>query len=813
MAIVLVGAGARAAVVDKGTIGCGITRTETLIATDTHQFGFDAAAGDRVLVAAAGAGFQPSITLTGPGGSVALDGSLADCFGVCVSDTLAAGAHLIHVNSATGTYNITLEATTGSLDGVLCAGTQPLGCGQTRSGVADGATFDVLADADAYTFDATGGEGVSISVWPTNGSLPNLVMSLFDPDGQPLMLDNLSNFLDGEVCGIGVCTLENFVLSQPGPYTLILWDYQLNQIGDYNVTLEATTGSLNGAACLGLPLTCGQTRSGALEGAFIDVLGDTDTFTFDAVGDEAAAVTVWGSTGIVPNLVMRVFDPNGQPLQLNNLDDFIEGPTCGSGVCASESFMPGASGTYTVLAWDFQNNQTGSYDITLEATTGTLNASACTSATALACGVTLSGALDGANFDLRGDTDTFTFDAIGGEAVAVTVWPSAGLSPNPVLTLFDPNGQELVLDNLTGFFEGERCGSGVCASGIFTPGADGTYTALVWDFEHNQLGDYNITLEALTESLDGLSNRPPSPICGTPPLLCGDSLLDQIDEVADANTFNFEAEGGEEVAIRTQPLTGSLVDPVIGLFGPTGEIILNDPNGVPVANSCAGQCFSTPLPADGVYTVLAWDLGLTETGQYSSLFNGCTLPIDPMDTYLRVSPPDTAGDAAPISLASRGIAPGEVIALRRVGDFVDTTGGPDTSTELCGIFSASDTLDVQSALNRVTDALDPPDGMVCFTAPTASASLPTNVPEDFVISEPGASHSEVKLVTVPDLATHLFMAVPDEAYADNMDPDSDLGVSVIPEPPIPALFWTGAAAISALAAHRRQASRRARFRP
>ena len=80
----------------------------------------------------------------------------------------------------------------------------------------------------------------------------------------------------------------------------------------------------------------------------------------------------------------------------------------------------------------------------------------------------------------------------------------------------------------------------------------------------------------------------------------------------------------------------------------------------------------------------------------------------------------------------------------------------------------------------------------------------TDVLEDFLTSEPGATHPKVESVTVPSGATHLFIAVPDERYMDNSDPDNDLNVMILAEPGIPALSGTGAIAGLALAERRRR---------
>ena len=125
--------------------------------------------------------------------------------------------------------------------------------------------------------------------------------------------------------------------------------------------------------------------------------------------------------------------------------------------------------------------------------------------------------------------------------------------------------------------------------------------------------------------------------------------------------------------------------------------------------------------------------------------------------------------------------------LRRVGDWVGVTGGPDTDTAMVGIFSASDVLLGQNTLNRVQDAIDA--GADHVTLPTYPGSDPTDVPEDFFVGDIG--------LPVPVGAQYLFVAARDNKYSDNSDPDGDFAVEIGLGTGIPALPVWGPLLIAA----------------
>jgi hypothetical protein len=148
--------------------------------------------------------------------------------------------------------------------------------------------------------------------------------------------------------------------------------------------------------------------------------------------------------------------------------------------------------------------------------------------------------------------------------------------------------------------------------------------------------------------------------------------------------------------------------------------------------------------------------------------------IDPRHTYLRRNN-DPAPNPAALALSALGLAPGNVVRIRRLGEF-DNGPGTETFGTTIALFSTSSTLLAETNLARVPGALEA--GCDWITSPTWSGSLPTDIPEDFVVAiGAGATATQDEVVVeIPTNSTHVFVGPNDSLYWDNTDPDGDYGV-------------------------------------
>lgn len=149
------------------------------------------------------------------------------------------------------------------------------------------------------------------------------------------------------------------------------------------------------------------------------------------------------------------------------------------------------------------------------------------------------------------------------------------------------------------------------------------------------------------------------------------------------------------------------------------------------------------------------------------------LQINPAATYYRINQ-DPAADSFAIPLWAFGVAPGQWILIRALGDW-DGGGSGDVLTDMVAVFSADDTLLAGSAQVRVPGAIAAGTAFA-FPGGTAIGGLPMEIPQDLVVSAFGFNNEVI--VQVPPGANDLFVAVPDAFYGDNTDPDQDFGVEL-----------------------------------
>ena len=157
-------------------------------------------------------------------------------------------------------------------------------------------------------------------------------------------------------------------------------------------------------------------------------------------------------------------------------------------------------------------------------------------------------------------------------------------------------------------------------------------------------------------------------------------------------------------------------------------------------------------------------------------FGQTTIPLDPRAAYLRCNNDPAPGTVA-IPLAPAGIAPSQVVRIRRLGDYDNGPGG-DTFGTTIAVFSADATLLPLATAARVPGALEA--GCDFVSSPTWSGGLATDIPEDFLVAAGAgstATQNEV-VVVVPANATHLFVCPHDSLYHDNRDPDGDYAVEL-----------------------------------
>ena len=171
----------------------------------------------------------------------------------------------------------------------------------------------------------------------------------------------------------------------------------------------------------------------------------------------------------------------------------------------------------------------------------------------------------------------------------------------------------------------------------------------------------------------------------------------------------------------------------------------------------------------------------------TAVLNVLTLPasaqaiviaLNPKATYLRTNNDSGSLNAAAIRLSDLGLSPGRQVKLESLGDWRNASNRTDSLHGLTGIFSGSNILLSADQLHRVQDAISA-GGTPAITEIAYQGSLPTDIPEDFLVSLNDNSVNGT-VVTIPAGAKYLFVSAFDDLFGDNDDPNSNWKLQITP---------------------------------
>lgn len=307
------------------------------------------------------------------------------------------------------------------------------------------------------------------------------------------------------------------------------------------------------AACSAtVSIACGEAHNGS-----IAVIGEEDCFTFTAVqtGETVSIHELQTAAGY--NTCVELLDPTSASL----------GSTCGGEL---ERTL-GSAGTYTIKVYEYGNDSTGSYDVSLTVVSDT--ASSC--AVPLSCGQTLAGSIAAPT-----ESDTFSFAARAGDVVSVTT-TETGPGLNACWEVYTPAGASL----------GGQCGAD---TKVLTTA--GNYTIRVYDNGNDDTGLYDINLAVVSESASN---------CGEP-IACGQTLSRTIGAVAESDTFTFATLLPNEAVRVATGDQGLALNACWQLYDPTGGVL----------GSACDLAGDVVLSAPGTHTISVSDEFDNATGDY-----------------------------------------------------------------------------------------------------------------------------------------------------------------------------------------------------
>ena len=319
-------------------------------------------------------------------------------------------------------------------------------------------TISNPAQTDIWTFDAAAGNAIALSIAEIGADSPFYPWIRLIAPGGALVGPGASGTLAAQIHATAPTT---------GAYTVVVAsnDAGHSATGSYRLTLAKIPGAFV------VPDEGGVMVNGANYTAAID-RADLDLWTFTAAQGDAIAVGI-GEIGADSEFDpwIRLFAPSGSQLG----DAF--GP-----LAAQINGTAPLTGTYTVLVAsdDTGHDATGTYRLTLAKIPGGFVVPPGDEGGPMINSFSHPGTIDLADLDL------WTFSAVAGSAIALSIGEIGGDSPfYPWIRLFGP----------TGAFVGSSFGTIAAQINITAPQA-GSYTVLVAsnDTGHDASGLYRLTV-------------------------------------------------------------------------------------------------------------------------------------------------------------------------------------------------------------------------------------------------------------------------------------------------------------------------------
>jgi hypothetical protein len=483
------------------TIHCTIDVT-----TDTDDYTFTAAAGDRVLIRMAsdvGATINPSISVLGTAcasvtGALYLD---LEC------GPLTAGVKTIHVSeygtNATGGYTLYLNRLNPAV------GATAIAYDQTKDGDIDAAD---RADIDFFQFTAAAGDHVLVRVARTGSSQMNPYVTTYKPDGTSAGCTTQGTTLVDLVCGPLAA----------GAYTIRVSDLSVDTTGAYRVYLNRSNSAVGAPA-----IAYDQTKSGDIDATDP---ADVDFYTFAAVAGDRVLIRM-AAAGSTINPSISLYAPDGTYANCGSVTGGLYlDIECGS--------LTG--GTYSVRLAEYGADHTGAYTLYVNK----LNPPA--GSTAIAYDQTKSADISATD---PSDVDFFRFTAAAGDRILVRVVQATGSQMNPLVTIYKPDGTSAGCTTQSTTLVDLSCG----------PLGAGAHAIRVSDLSVDTTGAYRIYLNRLNNAVG-------APTLAYDQTLSAD--IDATDP-ADVDFYKFASTAGDRVLIRMAAV-GATLNPSLSLYAPDG---------------------------------------------------------------------------------------------------------------------------------------------------------------------------------------------------------------------------------------------------
>jgi ribosomal protein S28E/S33 len=193
-------------------------------------------------------------------------------------------------------------------------------------------------EIDAYTFTGEAGDVVIVRMRFSAGANGSRI-ELYDPSGKLVGSDAVAynNF----------ARIDTVKLEESGIYTILAMEIDGDQTGEYGISLQRSFEPLNSQ-----PISYNESLN-----ASIDQLAEMDAYTFTGEAGDVVIVRMRFSAGANGSRI-ELYDPSGK---------LLSSKSASNSSVTLDNIELDEIGIYTILAMELNGNQTGSYDLSLNA--------------------------------------------------------------------------------------------------------------------------------------------------------------------------------------------------------------------------------------------------------------------------------------------------------------------------------------------------------------------------------------------------------------------------------------------------------------
>jgi|GEM_PF-5495208 len=196
--------------------------------------------------------------------------------------------------------------------------------------------IDVVGDSDLFRLQGQVGEVILLHIADGDGSnpFPIINVDVVDPTGTTVT---------------STTSTKEITLSATGVYTFVVSELQGDDTTDYNIAVERVAPTPSPSA---IPICFGCTES-----HMIDPFGDMDAYSFVGSSSDVISIQISDGNGGNPFPVVKIdlYDPSGGLISSSEsqIDETL-----------------GDTGTYSIIVYERDRDQSLSYDLTLQCLVG-----------------------------------------------------------------------------------------------------------------------------------------------------------------------------------------------------------------------------------------------------------------------------------------------------------------------------------------------------------------------------------------------------------------------------------------------------------